>query len=219
MKLSRKITIILIAQCLLMGGFSSVHAFSWRSLFGSEKKEEKREEAPGAAIQKQLDASIAQAKSSFGGSKSDNRQLFSALDAIKSSAGAGNDMAMLNGLSGLMGGGGGGSAAAAMMSPAQKNILDEVKGHAQALALTRSFSDDPSMQGPVTGAISAIQNKDPIAAATNLKTISDSARLSPLQRMVVGSLMGDYAKYLDHIDRAADAVDSVNQMIPAGLRR
>lgn len=207
-------------QSILVASFTPAHAFSWGSLFGSDKKEEKKqqEEAPGSAIQKQLDASIAQAKSAFGGSKSNNGQLMSALDMIKGDAGAGNDVAMLKNLSGLLGGGGGGMAAA-MMSPAQKNILAEVKGHAQALALTRTFSDDPALQGPVTSAVKAIQAKDPITAATNLKTIADSARLSPLQKTIMSSLMGDYGKYLDHLDKAADAVDSVNNLIPAGLRR
>ncbi len=211
MSTSLKISLLICLQVVLLGAFTPANAFSFSSLFGGGKKAEEKKEAPGADIQKQLDASILAAKSAFGQSDPKTSSL---LDTIKSQAGGSNDVAMLQSLSGLMGAGG---AATAMMTPAQTNLLSEVKGHAQALALTRSFSDDPSLQGPVTTAAKAIQAKDPITAATSLKTISDQAKLTPVQQIVMRSLMGDYAKYLDHAGKAADAIDSVNRLIPAGM--
>lgn len=156
------------------------------------------------AIQKQLNQSIADAQKSLGGG---SPELTDLLNNIKNEAGKGENLSMVQDLGGLTN-----LPAGTVLTPAQKQILGEVKAHSQALALSRSFADDPELHGPVTQAIKAVQSGDHVAAATNLKTIYDQGSLSPVQKQILQSMLGDYGGYLDKASKAGDAVNALKGM-------
>lgn len=206
MKNQFNITLLLI----VIIGATPLFAFN---IPGFGKKTDSAEEAAKAAeqatsaadIKKSLLSSISQAEGTMG----DNPEMKSLLNNIQKQATGGEDLSMLQSLSGLAGGGGAGMA---MMTPEQKELVAEVKGHAQALALTRNFSDDPELAGPVSKAIKAVQSRDPMAAASSLKAISEKGSLSPLQQNMLKAMLGDYGQYLDSASKAGDALNSVKSL-------
>lgn len=194
---------LLITLFLFVSSLVPLSAFDFSSLVGEDKKEKSESPASVADLQKQLTSSIDKAKDSFG----DNPELVSRLKNIAKESGAGEDLSMVQNLSGLMDMAGGG-----VMTEGQKELLAEVRGHAQALALTRNFSDDPGLQGPVQKAVKAVQGRDTMAAVSSLKEISDKGSLNNLQKQLLKSMLGDYGSYLDKAGQAAGAVDQLKSL-------
>ncbi len=156
-----------------------------------------------ADISKALTKSISDAKASMG----DNPEMKSLLNNIGKQAIGGDDVSMIESLKGLTD-----IPGANMLTGEQKELLTEVQGHAQALALTRHFSDDPSMAGPVTDAVKAVQTGDTTAAVSSLKAISEKGSLSATQKTLLKSMLGDYGAYMDSASKAADAVNSMKSL-------
>lgn len=199
----------LIPVFLLVISLGASPAFAW-SIPGMSKTTDSAEKAAQnvptteADISKALTQSISDAKASMGG---DNPEMSSLLNNIQKQANGDEDVSMIQSLKGL-----GDIPGADMLTGEQKELLSEVQGHAQALALTRQFSDDPSLAGPVTDAVKAVQTHDTTAAVSSLKAIADKGTLSPTQQTLIKSMMGNYGAYLDSASKAADAMSSVKSL-------
>lgn len=198
----RHLLITLIISAIFSG---SLHAFDFSSLTGKKDKEAATEKVATSAadLQKLLSSSVDKAKGSF----SDNPELQSRLTDIAKEAAGGEDKSMIENLKGLAD-----IPGANMMTQGQKDLLAEVKGQAQALALTRNFSDDPAISGSVKNAVKAVQTKDPTAAMASLKEISEKGSLSPVQKQLLTSMMGDYGSYLDKASQAAGAAGQLKNL-------
>ncbi|WOO41829.1 hypothetical protein [Rubellicoccus peritrichatus] len=197
---------ILIALFVSATFSGSLSAFDVSSLFGGDDKKKAAESTATSAadLQKLLGSSIDKAKSSF----SDNPEMVSRLSNIAKESAKGEDMSMVQNLAGLAGLGG----ADGMMTEGQKSLLAEVKGQAQALALTRNFSDDPAISGPVQNAVKAVQTRDAASAMASLKEISEKGSLSEFQKTMLTSMLGDYGSYLDKAGKAADAANQLKSL-------
>lgn len=191
--------ILLIAMLVL--GLSSANAFDLGSLAGGSKSAVPTD---ASGILKALTGSSDKLKNSLGNS---SPELKDRLTNITKAATSGEDGSMLQDIQNLNG-----IPGANMMTEQQKALWNEVKGQSQALALTRNFSDDPAIKGPVTEAVKAVQTGDHVAAAKSLKTISDSASLSPVQKNLLKSMMGDYSKYLDSAGEIGKAAGSLKNL-------
>lgn len=201
----------MILRYALLGLFlshSCLHAWSIPG-FGRKTQEAAPQAAEAAAdklpsigdLSKSLTESVAAAQASLGNSSPDMK---AQLAGILQEATKGQDMAMLDNLKGLAN-----LPGAGLMTPGQKQLVQEVQGHAQALALTRNFGNDPALAGPVSKAVQAVQSRDPMAAATSLKAIADQGSLSPIQQMMIKSMLGNYSSYLDAAQQAAGAAGAL----------
>ena len=96
------------------------------------------------------------------------------------------------------------------LTDGQKELLGELLVHTQTLVLTRNFSNNPEISGPVWNTIQALQKRDTNATVQNLKVIAEKGKLTTSQQELVTAMLGDYGQ---HFNQASDMAKSVNDSV------